>query len=127
MKPWEKLSLKNDDQDPPENMETAMQKISLGVSLLSLGLMIAGITLFLLRGNFVAVPGTSVLPASDFIHPLQYRTTMLIMSAGIILLALLPALRVLMALSLYIRSRVLINILAALIVLIELILSMRTG
>lgn len=127
MKPWNKLSLKNEDQDPPENMEVAMQKVSLAISVLSLGLMMAGMTLFLLRGNFVAVPGSSVLPASDFIHPLQYRTTMLVMSAGIILLALLPALRVLMALSLYIRSRVLINILAALIVLVELIFSMRAG
>jgi hypothetical protein len=127
MKPWKKLSIQNEDQDPPENMEVAMQKISLAISVLSLGLMIAGMTFFLLRGNFVAVPGRSVLPASDFIHPLQYRTTMLVMSAGIILLALLPALRVLMALSLYIRSRTLINILAALIVLVELILSMRAG
>ncbi|HRX04609.1 MAG TPA: DUF1634 domain-containing protein, partial [Anaerolineae bacterium] len=49
------------------------------------------------------------------------------MSGGILMLALLPVLRVLLALGIYARQRVLIDALAALVVLIELLISMRAG
>ena len=49
------------------------------------------------------------------------------MSAGIVLLALLPTARVLLALALYARQRSVLDALAGLVVLLELLTSMRAG
>jgi uncharacterized membrane protein len=49
------------------------------------------------------------------------------MSAGIVVLALLPMLRVLLALSIYLRNRQVLNVVVALLVFVELLMSVRTG
>jgi uncharacterized membrane protein len=49
------------------------------------------------------------------------------MSAGIVVLSLLPVLRVLLALSLYVQKRQLLNLLAAFLVFIELLVSAGSG
>jgi uncharacterized membrane protein len=52
---------------------------------------------------------------------------LLTMSAGIVVLSLLPILRVLLALSLYLWHRQVLNVLVALVVFIELLVSARIG
>ena len=49
------------------------------------------------------------------------------MSAGVILLSMLPAIRVVLAIWLYLRSRDLLNTAGALVVFLELLASIRLG
>jgi hypothetical protein len=109
------------------DLEAQMRKVSQIVSAVAVGLMLAGLAGNLLVGSHLSLPGGSVMPLHDFlqlpIHPLGLAA----MSAGIIMLALLPAVRVLLALDIYVRQRVLVDALAALAVLVELLVSMRAA
>jgi uncharacterized membrane protein len=113
--------------EAPDGLEERMQKVSLGVSLAGVGLMVAGFVDMLINKASSSIPGGSVLPLPMFIHLSQVPVSLVAMSAGIALLALLPALRVLLALWLYLRHRDVLNALAALIVFLELLLSIRVG
>ncbi len=113
--------------EAPDDLEEKMQKVSLGVSLAGVGLMVAGFVDMLVNKAFSSIPGGSVLPLPMFIHLSQVPVSLVAMSAGIVLLALLPTLRVLLALWLYLRHREVLNILAALIVFLELLLSIWVG
>lgn len=104
-----------------------MQRLSLIVSLVGLGLMLAGFLDMLILGTSSSIPGGSVLPLPRFTHPSQVPIGLAAMSAGIVLLALLPSLRVLLAMWLYLRRHSILNTLVALIVFVELLLSMRAG
>jgi hypothetical protein len=104
-----------------------MRRVSLIVSLIGLGLMLAGFLDMLISGASLSIPGGSVLPLPRFAHPSQVPMSLAAMSAGIVLLALLPSLRVLLALWLYLRRHSILNSLVALIVFVELLLSMRAG
>ena len=109
------------------DLERQMRRVSQIVSAAAVGLMLAGLVGTVLSGAALSLPGGPVMALQDLlqlpIHPLALGA----MSAGILMLALLPVLRVLLALGIYVRERVLINALAALIVLIELLFSMRAG
>jgi uncharacterized membrane protein len=109
------------------DLEATMQKVSLAVSLISLGLMVAGFADMVTNGASFSVPGNSVPPLSMFMRLSQVPASLAAMSAGIVLLALLPTARVLLALSLYFRRRDVLDGLVALIVFLELLLSMRAG
>ena len=111
----------------PKDLEATMQRVSLIVSVVGLGLMLAGFVDVLIIGASFSVPGGSVLPLLKLSHPSQAPASLVAMSTGIVLLALLPAIRVLLALWLYLRRHSVLNTLAALIVLMELLLSMRAG
>ena len=74
-----------------------------------------------------SLPGLAVLPLPALVHPLQEPLSLDAMSAGIVLLALLPSARVLLALWLYARQRNLVNVLAALVVFLEFIWSIQAG
>jgi uncharacterized membrane protein len=113
--------------EAPDGLEERMQKVSLGVSLAGVGLMVAGFVDMLINKASSSIPGGSVLPLPMFTHLSQVPASLVAMSAGIALLALLPALRVLLALWLYLRHRDVLNALAALIVFLELLLSIRVG
>jgi uncharacterized membrane protein len=113
--------------EAPDDLEERMQKVSLGVSLAGVSLMVAGFVDTLADKDSFSLPGGSVLPLPMFIHLSQVPVSLVAMSAGIILLALLPALRVLLALWLYFRRRDGLNTLAALIVFLELLLSIVIG
>jgi uncharacterized membrane protein len=104
-----------------------MQKISLAVSFLAMGLMVAGYLDMVLRGFHSALPGRSVLPLTSLTHLTQAPADLAAMSAGILLLVLLPTTRVLLAVLLYARHRGFLNALVALLVLVELLVSMRGG
>ncbi len=111
----------------PKDLEATMQRVSLIVSVVGLGLMLAGFVDMLIIGAAFSVPGGSVLPLLRLSHPSQVPASLVAMSAGIVLLALLPAIRVLLALWLYLRRHSILNTLVALIVFLELLLSMRAG
>jgi uncharacterized membrane protein len=113
--------------ETPGDLEERMQKVSLWVSLAGVGLMVAGFGDMLVNRASSSIPGGSVLPLPMFTHLSQVPASLVAMSAGIALLALLPALRVLLALWLYLRHRDVLNALAALIVLLELLLSIGVG
>jgi uncharacterized membrane protein len=113
--------------EAPDDLEERMQKVSLGVSLAGVSLMVAGFVDTLADKDSFSLPGGSALPLPMFIHLSQVPVSLVAMSAGIMLLALLPALRVLLALWLYFRRRDGLNTLAALIVLLELLLSIVVG
>jgi uncharacterized membrane protein len=109
------------------NLEALMQKVSLVVSLVAVSLMIGGFVGHLIsRGAFI-MPGEAVLPLSTLVQFSEIPVNLATMSAGIVLLALLPTVRVLLALWLYARRRNLLDTLFALIVLLELLLSIHTG
>ena len=111
----------------PTELEATMQKLALVVSLTGLSLMVSGFVVNLFKGATWSLPGMAVLPLPMLVHPLQEPLSMDAMSAGIVLLALLPSARVLLALWLYARQRNLVNVLAALVVFLELIWSMQAG
>ncbi|MCG3211101.1 MAG: hypothetical protein FOGNACKC_04738 [Anaerolineae bacterium] len=113
--------------DLPNDLEATMQGLALAVSLIGLSLMVSGYIFYLLMGARLMLPGLAVLPLTMLAHPLQEPLSQYAMSIGIVLLALLPAARVLLALWMYIRQRNLINVLAALVVFLELVWSMQAG
>jgi uncharacterized membrane protein len=109
------------------DLESTMQKLSLVVSLLGLSLMTGGFMLRLVNHLTWSLPGMAVLPMTILLHPSPDVFSLEAMSVGIVLLALLPTARVILALWLYLRRRNWLNSLAALIVLAELFFSMRAG
>lgn len=109
-----------------EALEAVMQRVSWCVSLLALGLMVAGLVITVSRGMPLTAAVTA-LPVSEFRRITQVPLGLAAMSAGIILLAVLPSMRVMVALWLYIRHHKALDALVALIVLLELLLSMRLG
>ncbi len=102
-----------------------MQKVSLVFSLAAFGLMIYGFTCSLMTGDSLSFPGHPVPPLQGLIlHPsMSLGETW--MSVGVLLLGILPSVRVLLALWLYFRSKNLWSTFIALIVLLELLLSLR--
>ena len=109
----------------PAGLETRMQKVSLVASLLALGFMISGFSRGLITGHSHSFPGLSVPPLRDLISSASPSLDVALMSVGILLLGMLPAIRVLLALWLYLRSKDLRSTLISLIVLLELLLSVR--
>lgn len=107
----------------PDKLESLMQKLSLIISLVALGIMIGGLLGTLGSGTPVTA-ATATLPIADFHHIAQTPLWLATMSIGIVLLAILPCMRVAVALWLYIRRKKVLDTLVALIVLLELLLSM---
>jgi uncharacterized membrane protein len=114
-------------QKPQDNMESKMQKISLGASLLGLGLMVFGFVGLMIHGSSLSIPGTATLSLQVIHAGTQNPPDLLAMTAGIAVLALIPILRVLLALLLYLRKRQVLNVLVALVVFVELVVSIRAG
>jgi hypothetical protein len=108
------------------DLEGRMQKVSLVISLLSLSLMVAGFLDMLIGGAALALPGVSAVPPVA-LGGGKISPSLKVMSVGILLLALLPIIRVLLAGWLYLRHREILNMLVALVVLVELLLSLQWG
>jgi hypothetical protein len=113
-------------QETRSDLEGRMQKVSLAISLLSLGLMVAGFLDMLVGGAMLSLPGISAVPPVA-LGGGGIPASLEVMSVGILLLALLPIIRVLLAAWLYVRHREILNMVVALVVLVELLLSMRSG
>jgi uncharacterized membrane protein len=104
-----------------------MKKISLVTSLLGLGLMVFGFMDVLVHGVSLSIPGVAALSPLMIESAPRIPLGLATMSAGIVVLALLPILRVLLALSLYLRNRQVLNVVVALLVFIELLVSVCAG
>lgn len=106
-------------------LEAHMRRVSLWVSAVAIVLMTTGFVAMLVRGE--PFSGPSALPLASLAHPYQAPLDLLATSLGLVLLALLPSARVLLAGVLYIRERRARDALIALIVLLELLFSIVTG
>jgi hypothetical protein len=106
----------------PTALEVQEKKVSLVVSLLAVMLMLGGFAALLAQGATWVVPGLSAPHLSILFHrqPLGW----IAMSLGIILLGVLPLLRVGLAALSYGDGRRWRDLLVALVVLLELLLSM---
>ena len=113
--------------EPQIDLEATMRKISLVTSLLGLGLMVFGFVDLFVQGASLSIPGMSALSPLLIRSGARISVSLVTMSAGIVILALLPMLRVLLALSIYLRSRQVLNVVVALLVFVELLMSVRTG
>jgi uncharacterized membrane protein len=103
------------------------QAVSRAVSLAGLGLMLAGLLVKLARMASVSIPGSSTLSLAGLLELTREPFSLDTMSIGILFLALLPAIRVLLASWEFIRRREALSALAALIVFLELLISIRAG
>jgi uncharacterized membrane protein len=115
------------EPDPTGDLEGAMKQVSLLLSLIGFGLMVAGLVLMLLAGATFSSTGTSALAPFPLSAWTKASPGLVVTSAGIILLALLPIVRVLLALRLYLRGRNLRDAAATVVVFLELLLSIRAG
>jgi hypothetical protein len=111
-------------RDILDDLEEKMRKASLAVSLTAVGLMTSGILLALTAHGPLFFPGGAALPIKQFLADFRMFPSMAMMSAAILLLALLPILRVFLALLLYARRQLILNAFVAFIVLLELALGM---
>jgi uncharacterized membrane protein len=109
------------------DLEAIMQKVSLVISLLGLGLMAFGFVDMLVHGTSLSIPGIAAPSPLAFKSGAGIPPSLLAMSAGIVVLAVLPIVRVLLAMSLYLRNRQVLNVVVALLVVIELLVSARAG
>jgi uncharacterized membrane protein len=110
---------------PGENLELKMRKVSLVVSLIGLGLMCFGFLGWLASATVFLLPGNSVPSLGSLLRLQSTGWSLMAMSAGIVLLGMIPTIRVAFACWLYLRERDLRGAFIALIVLLELMLSIR--
>ncbi|RMF28751.1 MAG: DUF1634 domain-containing protein [Chloroflexi bacterium] len=104
-----------------------MRRVSQVISGVALGLMGVGFVRAWASNGLPALPGEAAIPLPMLLQLHREPIGLMAMSVGIVLLALLPTVRVLLALLLYLRRQRLPEGLAGLLVLLELLLSMRTG
>ncbi|MEJ2040163.1 MAG: hypothetical protein P8X55_14710, partial [Desulfosarcinaceae bacterium] len=110
-----------------EKLEARMQKVSLAISIISMGLMCAGLVDILFGGTPYSLPGEAVLPFGDLVRLSGGSIGTLAVSFGVILLGLIPAIRVSLALMLYIRIRDGFSTLVTIAVALELLASIYLG
>jgi uncharacterized membrane protein len=116
-----------DEDKTKEDEYSISQRVTQVISLAGIGLMVAGFGLRLMMHVSSSMPGKATLPIPDLIKLNQEPISLIAMSLGIFILLLVPSLRVLLAEWRFIRHREVINILAALLVLLELVFSIRLG
>ncbi len=110
-----------------ETLERQMRRIATAVSVVAVVLMGLGFAHTLLFTDVLSIPGMAALPPQQVLHLGNVAWGLWAMSAGILLLTLLPMLRVLLALLLFLHARDLLDAVIGFIVLLELIVSMRAG
>lgn len=89
--------------------------------------MLVGFILLLSQNGLTAFPGDSTVPLAQLVHVSQVPLPLLLVSSGMALLAFLPAIRVFVKLLSAARHRNIVTVVAALVVLAELLFSMRSG
>lgn len=104
-----------------------MRRSSLAVSVVAVLAMLLGLGVIIATGSLEALAGEPAIPVSSWLHPTGASFGLFATSLGIVLLALLPGLRVLLAAALYAGRRELADAAVALVVLVELLVSMFTG
>ncbi len=111
---------------PTRILETTMRQVSAVVSVVAVVLMLFGFTSILLFDTTGSQAQVTLSPP-DIIWIGRAGWGLWAMSAGIVLLALLPTVRVLLALVLFLRSRAFVDVGVAFVVLLELLFSMWAG
>ncbi len=106
-------------------LETLMRRIAAVVSFVAVGLMAVGFVDVALSTPIHQFPGPAAIPIGRLIHGTGVAWGLWAMSAGIVLLALLPLLRVLLALILFVKQRAWVNTMAGLVVFVELLMSIH--
>ncbi|NPA90652.1 MAG: DUF1634 domain-containing protein [Chloroflexi bacterium] len=112
-------------EDTGLQLEAHMRRISALVSFAAVLLMAVGFVDVLLSTPIHEFPGPAALSIADLVRPHHVPWGLWAMSAGIVLLALLPMLRVFLALILFFRLRRWIDVAAGFIVFVELLLSIH--
>ena len=113
------------NREAVETLENRMRKVSLVISLLGLGSMSFGLIDMLAGGDAFSLPGADALPLGSLIRFPSGTMGLMFASSGMILLGLLPAIRVTLALWLYLRLKDVFSMLIAVTVILELLLSIR--
>jgi len=110
-----------------QELEIKMKKISMLISLVALALMIAGFVDALVIDHGIVIPGINALPLDKVFSEIFLSNGLSEMTIGVLLLAVLPIARILLAMWLYLRAKSLINTAVALVVLLELLFSIHAG
>lgn len=111
----------------PAGLDAQMRTVSQAVSTAALTLMIVGFAAATLNGPTAKGLDEPVVPLGQLVRSAAGSWPFAAMSVGIALLALLPSARVLLAAWAYLRQRNLTDVIVALLVLAELILSATLG
>lgn len=112
-------------QESAGRLEVRMQKVSLLFSTAAFGLMVYGFIRSWMACPSFSLPGHPLPPFQNLLSRPSISLGLTWMGAGMLLLGMLPSVRVLLALWLYFRSKNLRSMFIALIVLLELLLSVR--
>lgn len=97
------------------------------ISIIALGLMAIGFVETMTDTRHIILPGTSALPLSQLISPHSFFNGLPAMTMGAILLAAIPTARILWAIWIYVKVRDFVDVAVAIVVLVELFLSVRIG
>ncbi len=114
-------------QPKSADLESEMRRISAGVSLTAILLMLIGFIGMATTQGPTSLPGASALSLGRLLHPDIRVWDLWSMSAGVVLLALLPMLRVFLSMWLFLRARAWVDMGTSLVVLLELLSSMHVG
>lgn len=90
------------------------------VALFAIGLMILGLIYGLLSAVPYSFPGPPTLSVDQITHPASSKTGLALMSDGIIFFALFPSVRVLLGINKFIHNHEAVNLIVAILVLLEL-------
>lgn len=115
------------DGTSPPGLEVTMRRVAGVVSFIAVILMALGFVDTLAQGGMSSLPDVAAVPPWRLFHPADVPVGLWTMSAGILLLALIPILRVLLAVVVFARRRDLLDVAVAIVVLLELLLSTRAG
>ena len=113
--------------DVRHQLDHWMRRMSFVVSVCAVLAMILGLVDIVATGAQDQFAKAAAIPTSSLWHPAGHPFGIYAMSLGIVLLSLLPGLRVLLAGVLYASRRDLTDAAVALLVLVELLVSMLTG
>lgn len=106
-------------------IERVMRRIATVVSIVAVALMIVGYAGAFLPNALPPIPGAPALPPQKIFTLQGDGWGLWAMSTGIFLLALLPPVSVLLAFAFFVRKRRLLDAAVALVVLLELFISMQ--
>ncbi len=115
------------DLSATQRLEHTMRRVSAVISLIAVLLMGVGFIWTFVFGTLPPIPGDAALSPRRLVSFAHTSWGLWAMSAGIVLLALLPALRVLLAVVLFYYKQDYLDMGTGLVVLLELFVSMHMG
>ncbi len=110
-----------------QRLEVTMRRVSAVISFIAVLLMGTGFISTFVFGTLPPIPGEAALDPKQLVTFAHTSWGLWAMSAGIVLLALLPALRVFLAIVLFYYKKDYLDVGTGFVVLLELIVSMQMG